>query len=161
MRRLSAVYIIILCSLQIAAQKNYPFFSIEINKKVIYATEREGVFENKLRFSLQSKNSGQLFEEVLLENISNDTLEIRNVVPFGATADHVYITGLGEHELSRTHLFIPGKMPVNVICPDNAWELGFSCQENVDGKNMASLIRLWHIARLKVRRKRRNDSSTH
>lgn len=67
---------------------------------------------------------------VSFENVSADTLSIANVVPFGVSDDSVYITGLGGHPLSRTHLFIPGKDPVNVIVPDNAWELGFSVLDN-------------------------------
>ena len=120
------------------AQQKYPFFTIEINKK-LFATaidsgkvDNTGVLNNKLRYTRLASTSS-VFEneiEILLRNISSDTIEIRNLVPFGASPHHVYITGLGEHSLSRTHLFIPGKLPVNIICPDNAWELGFSCIEN-------------------------------
>ena len=53
-------------------------------------------------------------------NRTRDTLMLHNVVPFGASPDHPYITGLGDHGLSRTHLFLPGRKPVNVIVPDNA-----------------------------------------
>ncbi|HOY53006.1 MAG TPA: hypothetical protein PLX49_14585, partial [Prolixibacteraceae bacterium] len=42
---------------------------------------------------------------------------------------HVYLTVKGDHPLSRSHLFLPGREPVNVILPDNAWELGFSALE--------------------------------
>ncbi len=59
-------------------------------------------------------------------NLSDDTLLLHNVVPFGEAPDHVCLTGKGEHPLSRSHLFLPGRSPVNVILPDNAWELGFS-----------------------------------
>jgi iron(II)-dependent oxidoreductase len=47
-------------------------------------------------------------------------------LPLDAHDTDVHITGLGNHRLSRTHLFIPGKLPVNVIVPDNAWELGYT-----------------------------------
>jgi len=97
--------------------------------------------DNKIRYSRLNNPITLIFDELLIENISNDTIEIRNLVPFGASADHVYITGLGEHGLSRTHLFIPGKSPVNVICPDNAWELGVSCIESKDGNNKIALVR--------------------
>jgi formylglycine-generating enzyme required for sulfatase activity len=63
---------------------------------------------------------------LLIKNKSKDTLTINNVLPFEKNNDHVYITGKGNHSLSRTHLFIPGKIPVNVIVPDNAWELGYN-----------------------------------
>ncbi len=59
-------------------------------------------------------------------NISTDTIRLHNVVPFALKKHQVYITGKGEHTLSRTHLFLPDRMPVNVIVPDNAWELGYN-----------------------------------
>jgi formylglycine-generating enzyme required for sulfatase activity len=59
-------------------------------------------------------------------NISPDTLELSNVVPLGTIEKAAYITGLGDHPLSRTHLFLPGKAPINCLLPDNAWELGYS-----------------------------------
>ncbi len=70
-------------------------------------------------------------------NLSDDTLQLHNVVPFGESSGHVYITGMGEHPLSRSHLFLPGRSPVNVILPDNAWELGFSAVEVQLGKGAA------------------------
>ena len=63
---------------------------------------------------------------VVFKNKSKDTLTIDNVLPFEKSSNNVYITGRGNHSLSRTHLFQPGKLPVNVIVPDNAWELGFN-----------------------------------
>ena len=80
--------------------------------------------ESKL-LSVQKINDGfQL--RIEFKNTSKDTLIIDNVLPFEKNQGNVYITGKGNHSLSRTHLFIPGKMPVNVIVPDNAWELGFN-----------------------------------
>lgn len=73
-------------------------------------------------------------------NHSKDTISLSNVVPYGTEGNHVYITGLGNHPLSRTYLFIPGRMPVNVIVPDNAWELGFAALTH-HGKQLASLTR--------------------
>ncbi len=64
--------------------------------------------------------------QVQFLNTSSDTVILDNVVPFEINNENVYITGKGTHSLSRTHLFIPGKAPVNVIVPDNAWELGFN-----------------------------------
>lgn len=59
-------------------------------------------------------------------NISSDTIILHNVVPFSVQNSQVYITGKGNHSLSRTHLFIPDRNPVNIIVPDNAWELGYN-----------------------------------
>lgn len=68
---------------------------------------------------------------VRFTNRSDDTLKLHNVVPLGASQESVYITGKGNHGLSRTHLFVPGREPVNVIVPDNAWELGFCAKEGI------------------------------
>ncbi len=75
------------------------------------------------------------------KNLSSDTLQLHNVVPLGTSGSHVYITGMGTHGLSRTHLFRPGYAPVNVIVPDNAWELGFSAVDVADGQNVVALTR--------------------
>ena len=63
---------------------------------------------------------------IAFKNESKDTLRLSNIVPFGRSEKNVYITGLGNHRLSRTHLFLPHRKPVNIIVPDNAWELGYS-----------------------------------
>ncbi|MFO7616905.1 MAG: SUMF1/EgtB/PvdO family nonheme iron enzyme [Bacteroidales bacterium] len=79
--------------------------------------------------------------EVTIRNTSRkDTIEVWNVVPFGEDPGRVHITGLGRHRLSRTHLFRPGQSPVNVIVPDNAWDLGFS-EVSGDGYQVCALVR--------------------
>ncbi len=78
---------------------------------------------------------------VILKNPSSkDTLTLENFVPLGESTDKVYLTGLGKHGLSRTHLFRPGLAPVNVIVPDNAWELGYAGIE-LPGANICALSR--------------------
>ncbi len=75
-------------------------------------------------------------------NIGRDTLQLENVLPFGIADDLVYITGKGKHDLSRTNLFVPGKKPVNVIVPDNSWDLGFSSLSNqFANKQITGLVR--------------------
>jgi formylglycine-generating enzyme required for sulfatase activity len=78
---------------------------------------------------------------VRFENTGRDTVTLRNVLPIGNDGTVPHITGLGNHPLSRTHLFLPGKIPVNVICPDNAWELGFSFVPVSDNRSRVSLSR--------------------
>lgn len=63
-------------------------------------------------------------------NPTRDTVRLGNVLPWRRDKVEVYITGLGDHPLSRAHLFRKGRKPVNVIVPDNAWELGYA---SVDG----------------------------
>jgi formylglycine-generating enzyme required for sulfatase activity len=78
---------------------------------------------------------------ICFKNTGNDTLVLHNVVPLGESSADTYITGKGNHGLSRTHLFRPGYTPVNVIVPDNAWELGFSAITLPKGKNVVALTR--------------------
>ena len=88
---------------------------------------KNGVNVKSLKLIVEVDSSESYFKMTLtFSNPSKDTIRLSNVVPFGESKDRVYITGLGNHSLSRTHLFQPGKLPVNVIVPDNAWELGYS-----------------------------------
>jgi formylglycine-generating enzyme required for sulfatase activity len=107
------------------SQSEELFFSFEINKVQYDNQQKDGQQKIKLRTEKSLQDSFILYR-VTFENISTDTISLRNVVPYGTANDHVFITGKGEHPLSRTHLFLPGRNPVNVVCPDNAWELGFS-----------------------------------
>jgi formylglycine-generating enzyme required for sulfatase activity len=79
--------------------------------------------------------------EITFMNLTRDTLRVGNLVPFGESDKHVYITGKGKHSLSRTHLFRPGYEPVNVIVPDNAWELGFATVNVDNGSSICALAR--------------------
>ena len=45
--------------------------------------------------------------QIRFQNISSDTVMLQNVVPFQISSKNVYITGKGNHDLSRTHLFRP------------------------------------------------------
>ncbi len=86
-----------------------------------------------------------------IKNIGQDTLEVHNLVPFGESSDRVYITGKGRHGLSRTHLFRPGLIPVNVIVPDNAWNMGFSELE-IDDFKVFGLMRRSGSEKAQIRR---------
>ncbi len=133
-------------------QGTIPLFSYVLNGK--YATTerttfREGngslyfILDNKLTVSYTKIDSVQSYYQamVVFKNTSGDTLHLSNVVPLGESKNHVYITGLGNHWLSRAHLFRPNFAPVNVILPDNAWELGFSSMNMIEGKNVCALMR--------------------
>ena len=124
---LKVILIISLSSILQSAfsQSEELFFSYEVNKVQYHNKQKDKKQNIKLQIAKTTQDSFNLYT-VTFENISADTLNLRNVVPFGTGNAHVYITGKGEHTLSRTHLFIPGRIPVNVVCPDNAWELGFA-----------------------------------
>jgi len=79
------------------------------------------------------------------ENISKEKIKLENLVPLGEGQDRVYITaGLPDswpHYLSRTLLYRPGKTPVGVLLPDNAWHLGFCDLEISPGLYLTGLAR--------------------
>jgi gamma-glutamyl hercynylcysteine S-oxide synthase len=117
-----------------------PLFSYEINK-IQYSNLQPGA-GNKIKLHTEkSFQDSFILYRITFENISADTLSLGNIVPFGTSKSYIYITGKGDHPLSRTHLFIPGKIPVNVVCPDNAWELGFTFIPGQGGKSIAGFSR--------------------
>ena len=107
-------------------QQPLPLISFFLDSKQ-YDSKEPSLFIKRLQIQVDAfrKTEYGISAVIRFENKTADTLLLENVVPFGTAADRVYITGSGKHELSRTHLFIPNKLPVNVIVPDNSWELGF------------------------------------
>ena len=116
-----------------------PLVSFEVNKK------KSNSIASDKRISvsfLHEEDFKPGYKGVItFQNNSTDTIELSNVVPFGSENKLVYITGQGDHSLSRTHLFLPGKSPVNVIVPDNAWELGYSGLQLENGQSVCALVR--------------------
>ncbi|AMQ57735.1 formylglycine-generating enzyme family protein [Algoriphagus sanaruensis] len=95
----------------------------------------------RLGFEKIDRNDGELEWILTFTNTSSDTLQLHNVIPFSSDHAEVWITGRGKHALSRTHLFLPGKSPVNVIVPDNAWELGYTAIALPSSKKIAAVTR--------------------
>jgi formylglycine-generating enzyme required for sulfatase activity len=62
---------------------------------------------------------------VRIHNYSIDTVDVENIVPFGETPDHIYMTSTGPWALARAKIFRPGLGAIGVILPDNAWEMGY------------------------------------
>lgn len=120
---------------------NTPLISFKIGDKLYFSSILN---EYKNQVQIEAKNeeikSGAWQAQIVFTNISKDTIKLHNVVPLGENPDRVYITGMGDHYLSRTHLFRPGFQPVNVIVPDNAWELGYS-ELDFDNTKIAALSR--------------------
>ncbi len=114
-----------------------PLFSFQFNGKYYTsadnpAIKNDSVFSqtinNKLKisFSLPDPSVPGWICGISFANTGNDTVTISNVVPYGEDRSSVYITGFGPPGLARAYLFRPGRRPVGVILPDNAWELGYS-----------------------------------
>jgi iron(II)-dependent oxidoreductase len=115
-----------------------PLISFEVNQKE-YSSDQQ----SPLIISYQTKTYDRsgVYGTIQFLNSTSDTLTLSNVVPFGRMNTMTYITGLGTHRLSRTHLFIPERKPINVIVPDNAWELGYSSIIINDKVNLFGLVR--------------------
>jgi formylglycine-generating enzyme required for sulfatase activity len=79
--------------------------------------------------------------ELVLRNNWNDTITVSDVVPFGEKNNDAFITGAGPRDLARAYLNLPGKSPVRVILPDNAWEMGFSTFRAYDDLSVAAIAR--------------------
>ena len=116
----------------------FPLVSYQVGGKLYNTGEASnGV---KVTFKQQSYEYG-IKGEIIFSNERPDTIKLDNVVPLGESPDKVYITGKGDNGLSRTHLFRPGYSPVNVIVPDNAWELGFSAASVTKDLKVVALVR--------------------
>ncbi len=135
-----------------AEKLDHDLFSLLIGEELHYSKEffgdnsRDTVWfrhHSGLAVSVTIDNSSNDIYRAILrfKNTGSDTLEIHNLVPFGESPELVYITGKGRHGLSRTHLFRPEVQPVNVIVPDNAWNLGFCEIESETGSYYGLLRR--------------------
>lgn len=116
---------------------NVPIVSYVLNDKEFHSSS------TAMQVRVRSYSGGEegIKAVVTFTNTSNDTVQLKNVVPFGPGKDRLYITGLGTHGLSRTHLFIPGRLPVNVIVPDNAWDLGYCSFSSGEHQQLGGLVR--------------------
>lgn len=115
-----------------------PLVSFEVNQKEYESDQLSPLI---ITFKSQPPTGTGISGTILFTNNSNDTLTLSNVVPIGRLETEAYITGLGSHRLSRTHLFLPNKRPVNVIVPDNAWELGYSSIKLDDHVSLFAFVR--------------------
>lgn len=117
--------------------KSKPLYSFLLNDKQFNSADVSSIktegqysqtYDNRIKVTFKnSQPSASGWKgEIALENIGKDTVSISNVVPFGEDPGSVYVTGKGPSDLARACLFRPGFLPVRVILPDNAWELGYS-----------------------------------
>jgi formylglycine-generating enzyme required for sulfatase activity len=80
--------------------------------------------------------------EFVFENISNDTVILSNVIPFGCDSGSVNIMRSGPpDDLVSARLFRPGYDPVRVILPYNAWELGYTSFPVQNGLSICAMAR--------------------
>jgi len=87
------------------------------------------------------KKTGKMTATIEFINKRKDTVTLENVVPFGTNPLHTYITSDGPWSLTRAKLYLPEKGPINVILPDNAWELGYGSFDINDSISLCGLCR--------------------
>ncbi len=92
-------------------------------------------------WSVADSGAGRALAQLVLRNTWRDTIAISDVVPFGEKENLAWITGYGPPDLARANLFLPGKSPVRVILPDNAWEMGFSAFRTGGEYSVAAIAR--------------------
>lgn len=94
--------------------------------------------------------------DVTFRNISSDTVTLANVVPLGEDPAHVFLRAHGpetpQFRLSRSALFRPGRGPVGVVLPDNAWETGFCDVRMRADHGLAAIARRQDSASASLRR---------
>jgi gamma-glutamyl hercynylcysteine S-oxide synthase len=102
---------------------NRPLLEFELNG-VVYPSSR--ALPVKLEIGSPQYDARGATIHITFSNTGKDTLRLANVLPLGKENTDAYITGKGDHTLSRTHLVLPRRIPVNVIVPDNAWNMGYA-----------------------------------
>ena len=131
---------------------NTPLFSLVANGKVYFSdtpgfkfqdTSASWKLNNLLQFKLRRDTATTRGSKMNLSirNISADTVILENVVPFGQKNQNIYITGKGPWSLARAYLFRPNKEPVNIILPDNAWEMGYGAFETEENVSLCAIAR--------------------
>lgn len=125
---------------QYAVEAGMPLVSYAVNKNSFTSGKPSPAVELSYTVSA-TPVAGELMYVLHFKNISKDTIQLHNVYPFDNTRAAALITGRGNHGLSRTHLFLPGKEPVNVIVPDNSWELGYASVKLDKEVSVAALTR--------------------
>ena len=91
---------------------------------------------------------------ILIENNTKKSISLENFLPFGEDQNHVIIAASGPAGLARANLFRPGKKPLSVILPDNAWELGYGAVERPGGPSLCGMARRGRIVKGEERRYR-------
>ena len=143
--------------------KAVPLFSFLWQDSLIFSNAKNVVWSNSTGgFYIGDSIRGTLAVDsvfkkglkllIRLTNMSRDTIVIENFVPFGQSNDKTYITGSGPWDLARTKLFRPGKEPVGVILPDNAWEMGYASFNLNDDKSLCAIARRKDVVKGKKHR---------
>lgn len=134
--------------------KDQAAFTLVINDHLIHsndtgfhAVDSLGIFRYQKQFELgfERDTLKKNRMNMTIKNISEDTLVVENIVPFALSERGCYITGEGPWDLARTKLYRRDRLPVGVILPDNAWEMGYASIESANGNSIAAIARRTEI----------------
>jgi len=128
-----------------------PFVSIRIDNKLYSSLDARitddnlTILDNELVLFVSDiipLASGGFNMKLHIKNVSDDTLNISNIVPFGESQKHVYLTSWDKGDpLSRAFIFRPGFVPVNVTLPDNSWGIGLGIINVDNGSSIVALTK--------------------
>ncbi len=132
--------------------KALPFFSIEVNNQQVNTfsapakLDDESITINFLsglmgEISIDKNFSPGWKAHLTLENKSDLSIKILNLVPLGQSDDHIYITASPPWNLASSKIFKPGLGSIGVVLPDNAWSLGYSAVKINDTLSVFALAR--------------------
>ncbi|BEH00206.1 formylglycine-generating enzyme family protein [Bacteroides sedimenti] len=129
-----------------------PLISVRINGECCSslnarpADNEKAVLKGKLALSadnIKPLRTGGIVLQLSIRNISSDTITVSNIVPFGESNRHVYLTSWDKGDpLSRAFIFRPGYSPANVTLPDNSWGIGLGIVDVDNGSSVVSLSKI-------------------
>ncbi len=131
---------------------NIPLFSFQWQDSLVFSTGKDALyFCDSVYFYIDTTIYGKVVKDSLftngikykisISNITQDTIIIENLVPFGQNKKNVNITGDDSWNLAKAKLFLPGREPVGVILPDNAWEMGYASFELDQNHSICAIAR--------------------
>lgn len=129
-----------------------PLLSLRIDGELYSSIDAQRAGENEVTIknalALSTRNirpipSGGISIDIKIRNLSKDTIEISNIVPFGESNKHVYLTHLEKGDpLSQSFIFRPDYAPVNVTLPDNSWNIGIGIVDVDNGSSIVALSKI-------------------
>ncbi len=137
---------------QQSLDETFPLFSIKLNDSLTTTLSSLSSFKNdEYVFRFADGLEGTLTIDknffpgwkahITLENGSDSVIKILNLVPFGQSLRHLYITASAPWNLASSKIFRPELGSIGVVLPDNAWSLGYSAISIGGNKSIAVLAR--------------------
>ena len=137
----------------LSLSEKVPLFTVKVNNKLTTIqsatfSEEKQIYSCRFSYPLEGEikidnSAHEVWKAIckLTNTSTKDTLEISNVVPFGQYDKNIHITAEGPASLTRARLFRPNQGALNIILPDNAWELGYGAISLNNDQSLCALAR--------------------